>query len=170
MQMNGTLSQLAQFLGTGWLHDHVVDWLRNVPGLPPVVQSVHILSIACVMATVVMIDLRILGLAVPTQKPAEMMRRLMPWFWTALILLFLSGVMFVIARPRRYFVNPIFGIKFALIVPAVLLAILLWRLQGKTATPTNAMKAIAAVSLVAWLGVMLAGRWIAYADYLFTPE
>jgi uncharacterized membrane protein SirB2 len=170
MAMNGILAQLAQTLGTGWLHDHVVSWLRNVPGLPPIVQAVHILSIACVMASIVMIDLRVLGWAAPSQSPAEMMRRLMPWLWTALCVLFLSGAMFVIARPRRYFVNPIFGFKFAFLVTAILLAVVLQRMQRKSSTPTVAMKLVGALSLLAWLGVVLAGRWIAYADYLIAPE
>jgi hypothetical protein len=26
------------------------------------------------------------------------------------------------------------------------------------------------LNLIAWSGVVLAGRWIAYADYLFPPE
>jgi hypothetical protein len=29
---------------------------------------------------------------------------------------------------------------------------------------------IAALSLLLWIGVVLAGRWIAYVDYLFPPE
>jgi hypothetical protein len=172
--MKGTLAHIAQFLGTGWLHDHVVSWLSNVPGLPPIVQSIHIASIACVMASIVMIDLRVLGLALPGQTPSEMTRRLMPWLWTALCLLFLSGAMFVIARPRRYFVNPIFGIKFALLLPAMLLSVLLQRMQRNASTSsiatTGAMKFVASLSLVCWLGVMMAGRWIAYADYLIDPE
>jgi hypothetical protein len=167
--MNETLAEVAKFLGTGWLHDHVVNWLRTVPGLPPIVQSVHILSIACVMASIVMIDLRVLSIAVPSQTPQEMMRRLMPWLWSALVLLFLSGSMFVIARPRRYFVNPIFGIKFALLFVSIALTVLLYRLHRNTNVSTVTTKALAALSLLTWLGVVLAGRWIAYADYLIAP-
>ena len=32
------------------------------------------------------------------------------------------------------------------------------------------VKVVAAFSLLLWIGVVLAGRWIAYADYLFPPE
>ena len=32
---------------------------------------------------------------------------------------------------------------------------------------SKAARAVAACSLVLWTGVVLAGRWIAYADYLF---
>ncbi len=117
-----------------------------------------------------MIDLRMLGLAVPSQNPSEMMRRLMPWMWTALVLLLLSGSMFVVARPRRYFFNPIFGIKFALLLLAILLSAILVSMYRRTNKSSAAIKVLAALSLVLWIGVMLAGRWIAYADYLFPTE
>ena len=168
--MNATLAEFAQFLGTGTLHDHVVAWLRTVPGLPPIVQSIHILSIACVMASIVMIDLRILGLAVPSQSPKEMLGRLLPWLWSALPILFLSGAMFVIARPRRYFTNPIFGFKFAFLSLAIVLTVVLHRVQSKSDAPTAVTRTLAALSLVSWLLVVMAGRWIAYADYLIDPQ
>jgi hypothetical protein len=50
------------------------------------------------------------------------------------------------------------------------LAVVLQRMQRKSSTPTVAMKLVGALSLLAWLGVVLAGRWIAYADYLIAPE
>jgi hypothetical protein len=172
--MSGTLNQLAHAIAVSPLHNHVVTWLRTVPGLPPIVQTVHILSIACVMGSIVMIDLRVLGIALPSQKLSEMIRRLMPWMWSSLVLLFLSGAVFVIARPGRYFVNPVFGIKLALLVPAVLLALVFHLLSSRTAdyweqstTHRVSAKTIAGVSLLLWLGVVMAGRWIAYADYIF---
>ena len=148
--------------------------LSNVPGLPPIVQALHILGIGAVMGSVVMIDLRLLGIAVPTQNVGEMVRRLMPWMWGALLLNACTGLLFVVARPERYFNNPVFQIKFALLVPAVILAFIVYRLDrqqaGNWEEPTSrrlAGKAIAALSLVLWVGVVLAGRWIAYAEYLF---
>ena len=116
-----------------------------------------------------MIDLRVLGVAVPSQDPAEMIRRLMPWLWTSLVLLFFSGAVFVITRPARYFANPVFVIKFTLLIPAIVLSALLARLHRTTSVSTPPLKVIAGLSLALWIGVMLAGRWIAYADYLFPP-
>ena len=105
----------------------------------------------------------------PIKTQAEMIRRLMPWTWWALLLLLLSGLVFVVARPRRYFVNIVFGIKFALLAIAVLSTLALQLLHRKAPVGV-ATKLTAALSLCAWLGVMLAGRWIAYVDYLFPPE
>jgi hypothetical protein len=167
--MNDLLLDLARVIAASPVNEFIVWSLRNVPGLPPIVQTIHILSIAVVMASIVMIDLKVLGVALPNQQLPEMMRRLLPWTWWALLVLFLSGAVFVIGRPRRYFVNPVFGLKFALLAAAVTSTYLLQRVQTD-ATVRGSAKLLAAVSLLSWVGVMLAGRWIAYADYLFPPE
>ena len=151
------------------MHDTVVYLLSNVPGLPPIVQTVQLLGIAVIMSSVVLLDLRILGLALPSQDVHELTRRVMPWVWWTLPVMLLSGSMFVFARPRRYFTNPIFGLKFALLAPAIALAAVL-HLASVRKPDSLATKALAAVSLLLWVGVVLAGRWIAYVDYLFPEE
>ena len=105
--------------------------LGNIPGFPPIVQSAHILGVAAVMASIVMLDLRILGLALPSQQLLEMAKRLMPWLWWALAANLISGSFFVFARPLRYFNNPIFGWKasFLLLAIAVTLLIHWWSRQ-----------------------------------------
>jgi hypothetical protein len=146
----------------------VVYLLSNVPGLPPIVQTVHLLGIAVIMSSVVLLDLRILGLALPSQDVQELTRRVMPWVWWTLPVMLLSGSMFVFARPRRYFTNPVFGLKFALLLPAIALAAVLHFVSVRKPDDWRT-KLVAALSLLLWVGVVLAGRWIAYADYLF-PE
>jgi len=151
------------------VHDTVVYLLSNVPGLPPIVQTFHLLGIAVIMSSVVLLDLRILGLALPSQDVQELTRRVMPWVWWTLPVMLLSGAMFVFARPRRYFTNPIFGLKFALLLPAIALAAVLHFVSVRK-PDASGTKVIAAVSLLLWVGVVLAGRWIAYVDYLFPEE
>jgi len=163
-------AEIAREINASRLHDVVVELLRNVWGLPPIVQTVHLLSIAAVMSSIVLIDLKTLGWAMPNQSLREMQRRLLPWTWWSLPLLFVSGAVFVIARPGRYFVNPVFGLKLALLTVAVVATFALQRVQAQSDAVRTPAKLLAAVSLLAWLGVVLAGRWIAYADYLFPPE
>ena len=148
--------------------------LGNVPGLPPIAQSLHILGIAVVMGSIVMVNLKFLGLAVPSHNVSEMIDRLMPWVWWALLLNAVTGLLFVVARPLRYFFNPVFGIKFSLLVLAVVLAFVVHSLSKREARYWEqssarriSAKVIAALSLLLWIGVVLSGRWIAYADYLF---
>ena len=153
---------------SSFLHDTAVHLLSTVPGLPPIVQTVHLLGIAVVMSSVVLLDLRILGLALPSQGVQELTRRAMPWLWCALPVMLLSGLPFVFARPNRYFTNPIFGLKFALLLLAVAFAAMLHFLGARKPDHWG-MKPVAAISLLSWIGVVFAGRWIAYVDYLF-PE
>ncbi len=175
--MTDILSSLSAFIAESSVREFVIYLLRNVPGFPPIIQTVHILAIAAVMGSIVFINLKILGVAVPSQRLSEMIQRLLPWTWWALLLLAISGVVFIIARPDKYFFNPVFGIKFALLTPAVLFA---WIIHRKNSSEPGywevsvlrrvSARTIAAVSMILWLGVMMAGRWIAYYDYLFWPE
>ncbi len=132
-------------------------------------QTVHLLGIAVIMSSVVLLDLRILGVALPSQDVQELTRRVMPWVWWTLPVMLLSGLPFVFARPQRYFTNPVFGLKFALLLPSIALAALL-HINGIRKPDYRGTKLIAALSLLLWIGVVLAGRWIAYVDYLFPPE
>ena len=149
--------------------------LRSIPGFPPIIQTVHILGIAVVMGTVVMLNLRILGLAVPSQSISEMTRRVMPWFWTALVTNFVSGAFFVFGRPNRYFNNPVFATKMAFLLPAILLMLFFYlmhrRQQGYWEQPQMKWPArlIALATLLCLIIVPICGRWIAYLEYIQYP-
>lgn len=148
--------------------------LREVRGFAPIIQTVHILSVAVVMGSVVLLDLNVLGLALRSQSTGALTRRLMPWTWWALPTLAFSGLISLFARPERYLLNPVFGIKFAMLAPAIVLAIVFHRVTlgsaqywERSLARRLSAKVVAACSLVLWIGVAMAGRWIAYADYLF---
>lgn len=167
--MPGSLAELASALADSAAHDLAIELLRNVPGLPPIVQTAHLLAVAAVLGSIGMLSLRLLGLAAPSQAPNEMAVRLAPWFWWSLPILFVSGALLVLARPHRYFLNPVFGWKFAMLAPALALAAILLHSSARSDARTTLHRVLALTSLALWIGVVLAGRWIAYADYLF-PE
>ena len=167
-------TNIGTLIPGSFLQDGALWTLTNVPGFPPIIQSVHILGIAVVMGSVVMLDLRILGLAVPSQKISEMIERLMPFMWWALASNFVSGAFFLFGRPNRYFNNPVFGWKVSFLIPAILIA-LFFHIMSRTeesywelnSTRLWAARGIAIVSLGLWVMVAMAGRWIAYAEYLY---
>ncbi len=149
--------------------------LRSIPGFPPIIQTVHILGIAAVMGSAVMINLRILGLALPSQEISEMNQRLSPWLWWALASNLVSGGFFLFARPYRYFDNPVFLWKLGFLLPAIVLSLMLWRTiriqsarYSQSRVPLHS-KLMALLCLGLWLMTAMAGRWIAYAEYLFYP-
>lgn len=128
----------------------MVELLREVPGLPPVIQAVHILGVAVVLAAFVIPHLKILGLAAFGQSYREMIGRLSPWGWWTLGVMFLTGAVFVVARPFRYVHNPIVAIKFGCLALAVALSV--WtRARAVRVTPDfrTGHKALAALSIMA---------------------
>ena len=168
------LDSIAQAIAGSDANEAALYLLRNVPGLPPIVQTIHILAIAALMASVAFVALRSLGLALPSQDLREMVRRLMPWTWWALPVLLLSGGLLVLARPQRYFSNPVMGWKMLFLLAALVLSVLMVQRirrsasNGFAARPLR-LKLMAAGVLFFWVLTVLAGRWIAYSDYLFLP-
>lgn len=169
-------TNIGTLLSGSFLQEGALWTLRTVPGFPPIIQTVHILGIAVLMGTVVMLNLRVLGLAVPSQKLTEMTDRVMPWVWWALASNLVSGAFFVLGRPTRYFNNPIFGWKLSFLIPALLLTLVFYGLHRQqsgywelTIKRKWTGRAIAAASLICWLGVAMAGRWIAYVEYIYYP-
>ncbi|MES3006206.1 MAG: DUF6644 family protein [Pseudomonadota bacterium] len=169
--------EIAEWLTNSQSREFAANLLSSVPGLPPILQTIHLLSIVAIMASIVMIDLRVLGLAVPSQHLDEMIARLKPWTWWGVIVAASSGIWFVLARPNRYFSNPVFQIKLVLLLAVLILTFIfyrwsttdknLWQAQGHKVV---IVKLIAIVSLGLWVGVVMAGRWIAYSEYLFWSE
>lgn len=137
----------------------------------PVIQTIHILSIAAVISSSLLVDLKIIGLFARDQPGAAVAHRLMPWVWGALLMLALSGSLLVVAEPDRSLTNPAFGVKLLLLIGALCVTAALQRGfrngPGYWETTTAARltgRVLAGTSICLWSGVVLAGRLIAYID------
>jgi len=134
----------------------------------PVIQSIHIVGIALVMGSVLMIDLRILGWAGSDQTIGQTARRFGPWLTGALWLMLASGLLMVIGQPTRELMTFSFRLKMALVATAAIVAVLLLRTlrrheqDGDRFVSPASMRALAIVTFLAWVCVILLGRFIAY--------
>lgn len=157
------------------------DWLSQTPfsltiqtivWIIPMVQSIHILAIAAVISSIAVLDLRLLGLMGRTQTVPDLARRFMPWIWIALIVLTVSGSLLIIGEPARSLINPMFRLKMVLLVAAIGVTLLFqetirrnidfWELSPAR---RNLARIVATVSLLVWTAIIIAGRWIAYAEF-----
>jgi uncharacterized membrane protein len=135
----------------------------------PLLQSVHILAIGIVMASIGMLDLRLAGFLGREQSMRGLTLRFYPWIWGALGVLLTTGLLQIMAEPARELLNWIFWTKMGLIVAAALFTAPVRRMledcryrdlpSGKRA----AIRACSLISLVLWVAVLVCGRWIAYA-------
>ena len=131
----------------------------------PAIQSVHIVGIALVMGSVLMIDLRILGLAWTDHTLQQTTRRFGPWLTGSLWLLLATGLLMVVGEPVRELVTFSFWLKMALVAIGAVVAVAFQRTvrrheQHWQGTPS--VKAMAVVTFLVWIGVIFLGRLIAY--------
>lgn len=132
----------------------------------PIFQVIHILAISFSFAAVLMMNLRVFGLAGHATL-AETSHRYSRILWWSLLFLVLSGLAMIIGEPIRELVNPYFWIKMTLLVVGVVLAVLFAKNMGRQAAANDAVgggtKGAALLLVVLWLMIMWCGRWIAYA-------
>ncbi len=135
----------------------------------PAVQTVHILAIAAVMSSILMIDLRLLGVVGRDQPLARVSARFRPVIWWTLPILLATGMLMIIGEPVRSLENDYFQIKMLLLAAAITVTLGyqaplntdagFWDATGGR---RGAIKLIAVLSLLLWVGIVCAGRWIAY--------
>lgn len=140
-------------------------WLRESLWGYPLVSVLHLLGIAWLLGGIAIVDARVLGLAASAPM-AAVARSAWPVAVTGLVLALGTGPWLFITRSSEYIVNPAFLWKLALLAGALLNVAAFHALgrgvlDGRRA-PGTAVRASAAASLLLWLGVLAAGRWIAF--------
>jgi hypothetical protein len=158
------LAAIATWLGATSLSHalQTIDWLV------PAIQTLHILCVALVIASVLMLFLGAFGLHGREQPLGRTYARFGPGIVWGVPVLLVTGVLMIVAEPDRALQNPVFQLKMALLVMALALSWQAARRLHRVAVAGGAaqdrpLRAFAALSLAVWVGVLVAGRWIAYA-------
>jgi hypothetical protein len=143
--------------------------IQSVEWVIPAVQTVHILAVAAVMASVLMIDLRLLGVGAREWTIASAAKRFLPYVWWPLPVLLATGLTLIVAEPARALQNPVFLLKMGLLIAAISITLAcqipLQRDAAFWDRNTGRRRAaglMAIASLPLWIGIVFAGRWIAY--------
>lgn len=147
-----------------WLEStHLSQLIQNTSGAIAGIQVVHIICLATLFGLALNLALRIAGRGLSAEPLASLASRFMPAIWICLVLLLLSGALLIIAEPGRAITNPVFYVKMTLLVVAI--AITLWLAavaRRQPERPTRLHVAAAALSMLIWAGIIVAGRYIAY--------
>lgn len=145
-------------------------WMQNYPGLVVYLQTIHILAIAMVLSSALMISLRMLRFT-HMQTMMQTVHRFIPWLWIGLVVLAITGIMLILGEPKRTLnYNVAFMLKMAMLVVAVGLTTAFQlslqanvaRWEGNTRAESTT-RAFAVVMLLLWFAIAVCGRWIAYA-------
>ena len=150
------------------------EWVQGLPlseyiGFTawfPFLESIHVLAVGLVLGSILMVDLRLLGVAGLNYPVSRMTRELIPWTWVAFFVAAVTGVGMFMTHASAYAYNPALQVKMALLLLACAnMALFQFRTfrnievwDAAAATPVGARLAGAA-SLLFWAAIVLAGRW-----------
>lgn len=145
----------------------ISEVLRSTMWVVPTSQSLHILGIAALVATVIVTDLRLAGVLATDLPRQAVAKHYLPWFWGAFAVLLTTGLVQVLAEPTRELNNPLFCIKMGLVVAAVLATLIIRYPASRPSSESNdrtpaIVKILAIVSILLWVAIIIIGRWIAY--------
>jgi hypothetical protein len=140
------------------------QWMQVTNWVVPTVQTVHILAIAVVASSALMIDLRLIGVFWADRPLKAVSSRFLPLVWWPLLILLGTGAIMIISEPARSLKNPAFQLKMALLIVTGVFQ-LLQRRNAAFGEPSGSRAAavtVAVISMLLWSAIIFAGRWIAY--------
>jgi uncharacterized membrane protein len=133
------------------------------------IEVVHVFAVSLLLGTIMIVDLRLLGLASTKRAVTELARQVLPFTWFAFVLAIIAGSLLFISRATEYFENPVFWTKMALIVLAGVNMMIFefitvrgvekWNLDR---VPPPAARLAGALSITCWLLVIGLGRLIGF--------
>jgi hypothetical protein len=126
-------------------------------------QVFHILGFVLLLSSLIVISLRILGLAFTQAPLPRVARDGVRLIWLGLAVAIASGTLMFISGAWHYGHNWAFELKMVLLISAVAVQALLVRHVTATETPSLAVaRASVGLSLLLWFGVGLCGRMIGF--------
>lgn len=153
-----------------WLYNTPVSQtIQNTGWIIPTVQSIHIVSIAVLIGSAIVLDLKLAGLVARTDSSRVIFQRYMPWLWWALLFLAATGTVMIVGEPERVLMNWVFWTKMALLVIAFFTTLIMrvpMLKEDLAAQPrvwNLLVKPLGLLSVAIWILIIFCGRWIAYA-------
>jgi hypothetical protein len=144
-------------------------WIRDSLFVFPLIESAHVVGLTLVFGTIAIVDLRLLGLASTHRSFQRLASDTLKWTGGALVLAALTGLLMFMTNASVYFHNGYFRAKVVLLALAAINALVFevtvrrsvqrWD-RAPSAPPLG--RAVAAVSLVIWLAVIVTGRMIGF--------
>ena len=135
----------------------------------PVIEAFHVLGLTLVFGTISIVDLRLLGIASTRRPFTRIAADIVKWTWAAFALSAVTGLLMFITNADVYFNNFAFRTKIVLLALSGVNLLIFELTAGRTvdrwdkdAAAPPAGKTVAVLSLVLWIGVIFAGRWIGF--------
>ena len=139
--------------------------MRSSPWLFPMVATIHLFGLAIIGGSVLVVDLRLLGLGLRRQPMSRIARDAETWLLRGLLVSLPTGVLLFMCFATKYYYLTFFWVKMAsLLLVLVFTFSVRRRVAMAPETRMNPIwtKVVALVSLSLWSSVAIAGRLIGF--------
>ena len=145
-------------------HAPAIVYLRDSKFGMPALQSVHLVGITVLLATIVVLNVRLAHIGMADWPLPWLERQLRPWTIGAVALVMLSGTVIFLGTPSKYLASNPFRVKMAALGLALVLQFgFLRRFFRSEPGPSRRVNLlVAGLSLTIWFTVGWAGRAIAF--------
>jgi hypothetical protein len=131
----------------------------------PTLQTVHIVALSALFASALVVALRFFGRGLAAEPLHALARRFVRVIWLLIIVLAVTGILLIIAEPHRTLGNAMFYAKMIMLVLAIVITAWLAAVARREHERVSMLhRAGAALTILLWVGIMFAGRLIAYYE------
>jgi hypothetical protein len=142
------------------------EGIRDSSWLFPVIESFHLLALAVIGGSVVVLNLSLLGLGPGPRSAAQVWRDTRPWFVGSLAVMLTSGFLLFLSEAVKLYYHEAFWVKMSALILSLLFTATVQRrtaLGDSERVSTWRSRAVALVSLLLWFLVGAGGRWIGFS-------
>ena len=128
----------------------------------PVTEILHMIGFVILIGTIMIVDLRLLGVGMRRQTSAQLIKDTAPWTLLGLTMIIITGPMIFLSDPVLYLYNEAFRFKITMLIICIIFN---WTIHRKVAVspePGGAGTLVAGLSILMWSSIIFAGIFIAF--------
>jgi uncharacterized protein DUF6644 len=139
--------------------------MRESPIFFPIVATIHLMGLALIGGAVLVVDLRLLGLALQNQPVAGLAHDAERWLFRGLVVMVTTGILLFMCFATKYYYLTFFWVKMAALVVVVVFT---WSVHRRVALANDGdvspirRRMVALVSMFLWTTVAVGGRYIGF--------
>jgi uncharacterized protein DUF6644 len=139
--------------------------IRASRWLFPVIEAFHLVALALLGGTVLIVDMRLLGWGLRSRPVSELASDMQPWMVAGLLVMLSSGFLLFLSEPKKLYDNLPFQIKMVFLLLAIVYTFTIRRrlLRSNVDLAWPARSRLAGgVSIALWSVVGFMGRGIGF--------
>jgi hypothetical protein len=155
-----------------WINDSPIGTaIRESVLVFPVIEGIHLLAIGVSAGTIVLTDLRLMGVIMKKEPASKVLRSILPFSIGGFIVVLITGSFLFWAEAAKSYRNPWFRFKLIFLALAGLNALIFhtgiyrrMNIWDNDDTPPAKARMAGALSIVLWATVIWLGRQFAYSS------